>query len=815
MKKLLKIFSLVTLFVLNAGICGAQVENHCLRLSNGGSVDCGPMPELDGLTNFTVQFWFCADEWTEGATLLSRGEELNVKIGAENKIVITVRGKEITVTNTTLITGKWLPLMILSQPKRVQIYLNNTLVRNVVTYETVPETSNRFIFGGDDFRGRIDEVRIWDTDLAADYEYFTYTTLNKWVPQLSNLVAYFKFDQPWCSNVVDYKPLFSVTAKTNHHGIFSETGASREKVTDNQQGLPYLLMGGYTDHKRFFANGIERDKYLLSNDLIFLGLRPYSDGHVRPFVPNDHATVRNGEYLSSYINKKRSGVLSLSGTNSYLLCPTSVFNPTSEYTLETWIYLEEWTEGGFIFKKENASATKGFSVRLGDEDTHQIIVRIDGRQYFFKTSLTTGRWAHIAITPGDGTNNRYTVFLNINGLTATANTTLSDSSADPMPTGMSSLRLYIGQNLNAKFDETLIWHKTWSAPDIEAHRNGNVPLPGPGKSVAKKLMEEQTNAYYTYNYADNLGFDLHSIDGCAKIMESCYDGYTGYQIRIAVDSQSHPDWKTTISTAERRKIFAADLAELSKPYAGVELDLEWMDGVQTNLGLLADEILAVLPKGKSLMISMHQYGAYQFPKGKINNVDGYTFQQYGPNRKEFYSYNSFVNGYNAFVNYGYPKDKIYLSYGTTTTKGSNGGAIIGYNWGIIDDSYKPATDGSTESGIYKGETYYFCGPVQVYDRAKFVRDNQIMGLFYWDICNDLSPSHRYSLSRNANYALNANVDPRVDEVTIDHPTPIRKIITSASGTSTGSGIYDLSGRRINPSQATRGIFIQNGKKIVR
>ena len=27
----------------------AQVENYCLRLSQGGQVDCGPMPELDGL----------------------------------------------------------------------------------------------------------------------------------------------------------------------------------------------------------------------------------------------------------------------------------------------------------------------------------------------------------------------------------------------------------------------------------------------------------------------------------------------------------------------------------------------------------------------------------------------------------------------------------------------------------------------------------------------------------------------------------------------------------------------------------------------
>ena len=108
----------------------------------------------------------------------------------------------------------------------------------------------------------------------------------------------------------------------------------------------------------------------------------------------------------------------------------------------------------------------------------------------------------------------------------------------------------------------------------------------------------------------------------------------------------------------------------------------------------------------------------------------------------------------------------------------------------------------------------------MYNRAKFVRDNQVKGLFYWDICNDLSPSHKHSLTRNANYALNANVDPRVDTAIPNYPTPtaINTILQDDSENSfidNNTATYDLQGRRINPSANYRGIVIQNGKKIMK
>ena len=200
-------------------------------------------------------------------------------------------------------------------------------------------------------------------------------------------------------------------------------------------------------------------------------------------------------------------------------------------------------------------------------------------------------------------------------------------------------------------------------------------------------------------------------------------------------------------------------------------------------------------------------------------MDGFTFQQYGP-QMSWFNYNTFVSGANAFVNYGYPKNKIYLSYSTTTSggyneSGSKVGEVIGYKWGIITGDYEPATNGGFERGLYNGLYYYFHGPWQVYNRTKFCRDHKLQGIFYWDMCNDLAPTHKYNLAKWSNYAACANVDPKVESVTVNHPTGVNPSLVTRHP----SQVYDLVGRQVSDSKfnngQTRGVFIQNGRKILR
>ncbi|MBQ4483917.1 MAG: hypothetical protein II934_02790 [Prevotella sp.] len=778
-----KLFLTFIVLCLSCASAWAQVDNYCIRLSDGGSVDCGAMPELDGQSAYTIQFWMKTGTWKDNAVILSRGDGFKIQTTTTNTIQIVAGGNSLAATNSGLAPGKWTQLTFIYAKNAMKILINGRQAKSANGNFTLAEDDASFIIGGG-FDGCIDELRVWKTAVSGEFNYFINNTINKFVPQLDNLVAYFKFDQEQCPNIVDYKELFK-PSEYNHHGIISGN-VVREIVTDNA-GLPYLLNGAYTDNKRFFDCGLTRDQFLLSNDVIMIGADIFRDGHVEPITPNDHATLSNAHRLEEY--QGREGVLSVTGTSSSrLICPPTVIRERGTYTFETWIYLEEWTEGAYIFRRESADKKKGFSISLGQEDTKEVIVRVNGKKFVNIGSMSVGKWVHFAVTTINGSSPTRAFLFTYNGVTKWADGSLSDASSNTTPSGMGSLSAYLGEGLNAKFDNTVFWTVSFTASELRSHMTEIPFMPGLGKKVNSGNVAKAI-AYYTYDIAKKPGHDSFSQDEWRRIVEEAYKGYRGYQIRLSLIGYAASavgwDWKEVIANDANRKRIAADLVKCAEEFDGIEFDLEWMDGTQTNLALLADEVLKLLPKGKTLMISHHQYGAYQYPKNKISTVDGFTFQQYGP-QAGWYSYNSFVNGYNAFRNYGYPNNKIYLSYATITSSGSNdngswGRDVIGVSWGILPSNYTPPTDGRAETNKWNGYNFTFMGPYQVYMRAKFCVDNNLQGIFYWDMGNDYKPNQKWSYAKYCNYGLSSNVDTLVTEVEIKHiTTSIEHVNSDAS-----------------------------------
>ena len=780
MKKTLLTFIVLCLSCASAW---AQVDNYCIRLSNGGSVDCGAMPELDGQSAYTIQFWMKTGTWKDNAVILSRGDGFKIQTTTTNTIQIVAGGNSLAATNSGFAPGKWTQLTFIYAKNAMKILINGRQAKSANGNFTLAEDDASFVIGGG-FDGCIDELRVWKTAVNGEFNYFINNTINKFVPQLNNLVAYFKFDQEQCPNIVDYKALFK-PSEYNHHGVISGN-VVREIVTDNT-GLPYLLCGAYTDNKRFFDCGLTRDQFLLSNDVIIIGADIFRDGHVEPITPNDHSTLSNADRLAEY--QGRTGVLSVRGTsNSRMTCPQTVMPERDTYTFETWIYLEEWTEGAYIFRRESADKKKGFSISLGQEDTKEVIVRVNGKKFVNIGSMSVGKWVHFAVTTINGTSPTRAFLFTYNGVTKWADGSLSDNSSNTTPSGMGSLSAYLGEGLTAKFDNTVFWTVSFTASELRSHMTEIPFMPGLGKKVDSGNVAKAI-ALYAYDRAEKPGHDSFSQDEWRRIVEEAYKGYRGYQIRLSLIGYAASavgwDWKEVIANDANRKRIAADLVKCAEEFDGIEFDLEWMDGTQTNLALLADEVLKLLPKGKTLMISHHQYGAYQYPKNKISTVDGFTFQQYGP-QAGWYSYNSFVNGYNAFRNYGYPNNKIYLSYATITSSGSNdngswGRDVIGVNWGILPSNYTPPTDGRAETNKWNGYNFTFMGPYQVYMRAKFCVDNNLQGIFYWDMGNDYKPNQKWSYAKYCNYGLSSNVDTLVTEVDIKHiTTSIEHVNSDAS-----------------------------------
>lgn len=805
MKKIL----IPSLMLLSALSAGAQVDNCCLRLAPSATVDCGLLDSMNSLAEYTVQLWFCPDTWTSGAALLSVGDDLRLSLAAEGTVKARLGASELTITDAAMHKGQWTQLTIVVDGGKCKALVNGNVAASADGSYAMPASCGTLTLGGS-FDGRIDEVRLWGAALGSERDYYIHNTVNRWAPEAGSLLAYYKFDQDRCPDIVDYKALLSPGSQYNHHARMPE-GAVREKVADNP-GLPYLLCGAYLSNNRFYDRGVNAEQYLLANDIIILGIKSFSDGHLEYASPCNHATLEGCKWLGEY--EGRTGVVALDGTGC-ITTTKDVLKPVvdsygkASYTFETWLYIDEWTEGASIVSKQTDDGQHGFAITLGDEDTRQVIVSVNGKRFVNTRSMPVGQWVHFAVTVYAGGTVGKTFMFAYDGKAKFASDVLSDGSTDYTPTGADDCVAVIGRGLKGKIDATAAWSRRFGIDELRSHA-ASLPMPAIGKVQTAEVIAAG-QSYYTYDRELNPGFDSYSQDHWLEMIRSVFSGYRGAKVRISVES--HSGWQQTIASAARRKTFARDLARLSEPYDGVELDLEWMDGKQTNLGLLADEIRAALPEGKTFMISCHAYGAYKFPTEKMNLVDGFTFQQYGP-QKTFFGYGSFTSSAGAFVDYGFPKDKVYLSYSTTTSQAYNDadqrvGPIAGYR-GLMDDPTFDPTDTSLGGRAQmNGSYYYYMSPQQVYDRARYVVDNNLQGLFYWDMGNDIATDNPLSLVRNASYALNSNVDPLVEHVDISHPTGIDRLPSAAAPIG-----YDAATQTVSAgSCATLALYNMAGQKL--
>lgn len=761
MKTLFSTFLFVLCGIINSN---AQVDNYSLKFTSQGYVTFDCMSELDNLSSYTIQFWMNVSEWNKGASIYSRGNNFEARLG-DNKILEFVIGdKVLKIFSDDLLVDNWCQVSFFCNEGHGEVCINGVTVYDVnEILPTIPISEDGFVLGGG-FNGRIDEFRIWNTLLTKDYDYFRNNTLNKWVPQWNHLVAYYKFDQNLCENVVDY------TFK--HHGIFSMTGVGRDIVTDNLF-FKYRINAAYSDFSRFFDRAIDREKYLLSNDLIVLGINSYADGSLKIGYPYNHGTVTNGEYLTEYAG--RSGILSLKGDKAGMKVGVDAFTPTDAYTFATWIYLEKWEEGAYIFNKETEDAMKGFSIRLGKEESKQIIVRLNGNDYISQKKMKLNEWVHFAVTTWltkAGGDKLFMFCYNGTGSFATKSVS-STKDNSWLPEGNENISAVLGENLNAKFDNTVIWHAARDENGIKSEME-SLPMPDFDTVVTAAVLHN-ANSYWMFDKSDDLGYDSYSYRHFINIMRKAYEGYRGYRIRMSV--KSHDGWQSTFADAQKRVKFATDLAEIAKEFDGVDLDFEWCYSDYTcwdNYGKLILEIDKVLSKDKILTVSPH-YVSYSLQPKYMEPVDYFTFQIYGPGNHVFI-WNNYLDAYNKFTVQGFPKGKILMSYATTTSRGYKdgkeiaGAAPIGVRNGLLDGDYTP------DMNIVNDGNYdrYITGFNQTYDRAKYTQDKDLTGIFYWDMGNDVKTWHKYSLVKAASYALNSNVDTLVTKVD-NIPTSIERM----------------------------------------
>lgn len=751
-----KFLLLFFLGILYAGSAVSQTTNLALRFNGDGQVDCGTIQDLDNLDLYAIQFLVNPSEWVENAYVFKRGsgdEEFSLRLGSTGQLIYKTGAQEITAT-TELPVGEWTQLTISAFANGIDVWTNGVKAWKAnASGAVIPASESPFVIG-ERFKGRIDEFRFWNTEMPGDEpeNLMFRNTVNKFHPKYDNLLVYYKFDQDQCDDIVDYK--------LAHHG--TPVNVTREAVTDNDY-FKYRVVSGYSSFVRHSDRvQIDRDMHLLTNDVIFLdGQVSGYTGEITMTYPDNQGTLNKAAYVSEYGGRK--GVLHFEGEGAGMNVGDKVLNanlglPTLNYgTIEAWINIEEWSADAAIFNKSDDNHQ--LAIKLGDESKKELLVVVNGYTYNFENALKADGWEHIAVAIVSSTGRaqaRVRLYTN-SGTTQAYATRISTTDADDDFTFLSTTAdAVVGENFKGYIDEVMVWGNSRDANKVAQDAegtSGDLTFPGGGDGAIYLL------SYWKFDDAENPGKDTRSWKEMLGEIRKMYEGYRGYKIRIGLISSDKDDsgnkvWLSHISEAAWRDQLVADVKELLPYCDGIDIDFEWLysgdSRWNTGYGPMVEQLREAIPSDKVFSVSLHPV-AYYLPTKYIKMPDYYTFQIYGP-AVTWFAYDNYVSAYNNFISWGFPKEKIGMSFPTTS---STGKTVSGYK-NVVEANPDLTTDQNTAT--MGGSTYTFNGVDCVKDKMNFILEQNSGTVMYFDMGNDVAVSDPLSLIRASSLVISANVD---------------------------------------------------------
>ncbi len=762
----MKKFFLV-LLLLTGTAAMAQVDNYCLEFDPSGVVNLGKVSNLPATEgDYTLQFWFCPTQWTPKAALV-RSNTFSIKLGNDHALVLNDGTNHLTITDNRMGEGKWCHVTVRANKaaNQTKVTLNDIKTYILEQYLSLPAKNNSLWLGGN-YKGRMDEIRLWKTLLPTDYASFYNNTINKLHPQWSSLVGYWKSDQEQCANVINFKneTVKGTQATTGLHGTMSASGVRKVRYSDNPQ-MKYRIHMAYDNLEHTFSTGYDSDHYgCLSNFISILGINTDKNGNAWFSAPVQQGQVSEGaEYLESFGNtsNKRTGLLHLTTEDATMTLPQNIIPAdATNFTIEFWLNIDEWKEGAKVLSKR-VDDNNFIEITLGALNTSgagSIYLQCNGAE---KTALQA--WNGSGMTSLFRTGNYWYFF----ALTQENFPELAGNAI-----GLGSAPMILGQGLKCKFDNFATFNITRTETQITNDRGG-AEMPAPGMRLGAWSFYNKIG-YYRFEKPHNLGFDSYSMPGYLDFMKNTAGNLRGQRWLATATQPSDGSLGTAVGSDTNRKRMAQALADCANQEGldGVDIDFEWMynQAGWRNIGLMIKEMRPLLKEGKIVSVSMHNV-TYNFPTDLMQYVDYFNIQQYGPQSTHSY-YSTFVNYTNNIINWGVPRNKLLPSYATISDSGGGAGAI-GYNWNagnIADDQ---------ESFVYNGSNYVMNSLNQVVERTRYARDSDLAGIMYWDMCNDLASSNPRSMARRCSYIINANVHPLIETVAASKQAPSPEEDTTA------------------------------------
>lgn len=755
----------------------SQTVNYAISNNDGaGVVETSVIHELNGLAEATVQMWVKPTEWVKGTQLYNQ-DNIIIELG-DNQSLIVKSGSNSATCTAGISLNVWSQLTIVYDNSNIKCYINNELKEVTGSLPAILPDAMAKCCIAKNFKGQIDEIRVWKKALEQK-EFFWNNTLNKFNPNYDALVSYWKCDQDQCENLVDYK--FA------HHGIINKM---QRQVVDDNAVMRYRVVTGYTNLMRFTDRpNIDRDMFLMTNDLILLSAKVQQDGSLFPEYPDNSGVPTNVSYLAEFEGRK--GVMVFHGSGSKLVSNESraPFDPTARFgcgsptsaTISGWIYIDQWVENAEIFSNYQ-DEDNCIVVKLGSEADKAIVVNQCGTIGTLKNQLEIGKWHYLSVTfkpqIGEIGGRRFNPFrisidFTIHDTVGTKDVELSGKDMTvPAVSVMENSTITLGKNFNGKLDEVMAWGTDRSSAaqnDAENEYQWNI---GSWNNIF-------LSAYWKGDDPENIGKDSQSYAGMIEFIRNYYAGHRGMKIRIGIIYPDGEKWKwNVLNRDECVDNLIRDAKVLLEHCDGLDVDLEWMysssDWALYNkiVGRLINEVMA--GKEKTFTCSLHKVSYNGFSKELMKDVDYFTFQLYGPN-KETYYWDYYPEAYNWFTGYGFPNDKIVMSYGILlVNNGEEGYKDLFEKYGMNDTNYDP----NLNSWECNGTMRYYNGVNQTKRKQEYIIEKDCRGTMYFDMGNDQPVSDSKSLIRAQNDILASNVDTLITKVNLD-PVGIKDITESS------------------------------------
>lgn len=834
-----KILACVAMAAIAAGAI-AQTTNMAISNADGtGRAEAFTITELDGGSEATFQMWIKPSAWTQ-ATLIGQ-DNFSVETTAEGSILVTAGDGTATVTSDALATDTWAQLTITVDQGTVSAYVNNeaaTVTGDLPT--TFAATATSFDAPGcviaEGFHGEMDEIRVWTRALAQE-DFFWQNTLNKWNDNYDALAAYWKCDQAGLdANLYDYRH----GNRYMHHNA-ALTGISKVAVTDNQL-FKYRIVTGYVPSIIRFTDraNINRDMFLLTNDVITLSAKVQEDGTLFAEYPDNSCTPNDGvSHLAEWEGRK--GVISFNGNGAQMSTTNNCLpfsseaqtltEGTSRMSVFGWVYIDQWIEGAELFSNY-LDENNCLIIKFGKSEGNELIVNLNGTIATLTGAVEIGKWQHIgvyfmpsagspgsfgwspfAFTIGEISDNGSFQSEGYDSFSTNVSMSGSAMTISSVPV-MSGGTLTIGKNFAGKIDEFMVWstdRRNFLQDDATKEYQWNV-------GNYNNLF---LNAYYKGDDPENVGKDWQSLKEISGIMRSYYDGYSGAKIRLGIiSSLPNSGWKQVLNDDDNLDRFIASAKELVKDFDGLDVDLEW--AVEGNywsrynhiVSRLIDEVMANYPE-KVFTVSLHAYSYAGFDMNLLDKVDYFTMQIYDWDL----SMDTYRSVYNQFKGVGFTDEKLLMSYPALVYSQSNYRNLIGgykdlfEKWGMNDDNWDP----SLNQWTYNGITYYYDGIDRMKEKQQFIIDNDMRGTMYFDMGNDLKVSDPKSMIRVQNEIISANVDTVITNIDMK-PTGVRNIATSKraemfTATQEGSNIAVTLADGDTPATLT--VYAVDGRAVIR